>query len=152
MTCVHQIFPPELWFLGLYLVLHVWHVYIRSFLLNYGFLVSTWFLMYDMYTSDLSFWTMVSSSQPGPSCMTCVHQIFPSELWFLGLYLVLHVWHVYIRSFLLNYGFLAFNWSCMYDMCNHIFPSELWFLGLYLVLHVCHVYIRSFLLNYDFLV
>ena len=173
MTCVHQIFPSELWFLGLYLVLHVWHVYIRSFLLNYGFLVSTWSFMYDMCTSDLSFWTMVSWSLPGPSCMTCVHQIFPSELWFLGLYLVLHVWHVYIRSFLLNYGFLS-TWSFMYDMCtsdlsfwtmvswslpgsscmtcvHQIFPSELWFL-VYLVLHVWHVYIRSFLLNYGFLV
>ena len=152
MTCVHQIFPSELWFLGLYLVLHVWHVYIRSFLLNYGFLVSTWSFMYDMCTSDLSFWTMVSWSLPGPSCMTCVHQIFPSELWFLGLYLVLHVWHVYIRSFLLNYGFLVYLVpSCM--TCVHqIFPSELWFLGLYLVLHVWHVYIRSFLLNYGFLV
>ena len=219
MTCVHQIIPYELWFLGLYLVLHVWHVYIRSFLLNYGFLfyldlqvwhvyirsfllnygflvstwsfmndmctsdlsfwtmvswsllvlhvwhvyirsfllnygflVSTWSFMYDMCTSDLSFWTMVSWSLPGPSCMTCVHQIFPSELWFLGLYLVLHVWHVYIRSFLLNYGFLVSTWSFMYMTCVHqIFPSELWFLGLYLVLHVWHVYIRSFLLNYGFL-
>ena len=217
MICVHQIFPSELWFLGLYLVfhvwhvyirsfllnygfmvsksffmydicpsdinygffvslvLHVWHMYIRSFLLNYGFLVSTWFFMYDMCTSDLSFWTMVSWFLPGSSCMTFIHQIFPSELWCLGLNLVLPVWHVYIRSlllnygflvstwsfmydmcyirsFLLNYGFLVSTWSCMYDMCNHIFPSELWFLGLYLVLHVCHVYIRSFLLNYDFLV
>ena len=166
MTCVHQIFPSELWFLGLYLVLHVWHVYIRSFLLNYGFLVSTWSFMYDMCTSDLSFWTMVSWSLPGPSCMTCVHQIFPSELWFLGLYLVLHVWHVYIRSFLLNYGFLFYLVFHVYDMCtsdlsfwtmvswslpgsscmtcvHQIFPSELWFLGLYLVLHVWHVYIRS---------
>ena len=152
MTCVHQIFPSELWFLGLYLVLHVWHVYIRSFLLNYGFLVSTWFFMYDMCTSDLSFWTMVSWSLPGPSCMTCVHQIFPSELWFLGLYLVLHVWHVYIRSFLLKYGFLVSTWSFMYEMCTSdlsfwtmvswsLPSSSLW-----------HVYIRSFLLNYGFLV
>ena len=94
MICVHQIFPSELWFLGLYLVLHVWHVYIRSSLLNYGFLVSTWSFMYDMCTSDLSFWTMVSWSLPGPSCMTCVHQILPSVLWFLGLYLVLHVLYV----------------------------------------------------------
>ena len=180
MTCVHQIFPSELWFLDLYLVLYVWHVYIRSFLLNYGFLVSTWSFMYDMCTSDLSFWTMVSWSTwswctscmvlhvhvyirsipsellfiglSGSSCITYVHHIFPSELWFLGLYLVLHVWHVYIRSFLLNYGFLVLPGpSCM--TCVHqIFPSKLWFLGLYLVLHVWHVYIRSFLLNYGFLV
>ena len=127
---------------------HVWNVYIRSFLLNYGFLVSTCFFMYDMCTSDLSFWTMVSWSLPDSSCMTCVHQIstmgtwlpglscrkcvnqiFPSELWFLGHYLVLHVWHVYIRSFPLNYGFLV-----------------------YMVIHVWHVYIRSFFLNYGFLV
>ena len=175
MTCVHQIFPSELWFLGLYLVLHVWHVYIRSFLLNYGFLVSTWFLhVWHVYIRSflLNYGFL---SLPGPSCMTCVHQIFPSELWFLGLYLVLHVWHVYIRSFLLNYGFLVSTWSFMYDMCtsdlsfwtvvswsllgpscmkcvHQIFPSELWFLGLFLVLHVWHVYIRSFLLNYGFLV
>ena len=108
MTCVHQIFPSELWFHGLNLVLHVWHVYIRSYLLNYGFLASTCSFMYDMCTSDLFFWTMVSWSLPGPSCITCVHQIFLSELWSLGLYLVLHVWHVYIRSFLLNYGFLVY--------------------------------------------
>ena len=167
----HQIFPSELWFLGLYLLLHVWHLYIRSFLLNYGLLVSTWSFMYDMCTSDLSFWTMVSWSLPSPSCMTCVHQIFPSELWFLGLpgpssmtcvhqifpselwflglYLVLHVWYVYIRSEL---WFLSLPGpSCM--TCVHqIFPSELWFLGLYLVMHVWYVYIRSFLLNYGFLV
>ena len=149
MICVHQIFPSELWFLGLCLILHVWHVYIRFFILNYGFLVSTRSLMYDMCTSDLSFWTMVfwslphsscmtcvhqiwtmvSWSLPGPSCMTCVHQIFPSELWFLG----------------------KPTSSCM--TCVHqIFPSELWFLHLYLVLYVWHVYIRSFLLNYGFLV
>ena len=175
MTCVHQIFPSELWFLGHYLILHVWHVYIRSFLLNYGFLVSTLSFMYDMCTSDLSFWTMVSWSLPGPSCMTCVHQIFPSKLWFLGLYLVIHVWHVYIRSFLLNYGFLVSTWSFMYDMCtsdlsfwsmvswslpvplcmtcvHQIFPSELWFLGLTGPSCIWHVYIRSFLLNYGFLV
>ena len=113
--------------LGHYLILLVWYVYIRSFLLNYGFLASASFFMYDMCTSDFSSWTMVSWSLPGLSCMICVHQIFPSELWFFGLYLILHVWHVYIRS-------------------------ELWFLGLYLVLHVWHVYIRSFLLNYGFLV
>ena len=117
MICVHQIFTSELWFLGLYLDL-VWHVYIRFFLLNYGFLVYLVLHVYDMCTSDLSFWTMVSWSLPGPSCMTCVHQIFPSELWFFGLYLVLHVWHVYIRSFLLNYGFLVSTWSFMYDMCT----------------------------------
>ena len=160
MTCVHQIFPSELWFLGLYLVLHEWHVYIRSFLLNYGFLVSTWSFMYDMCTSDLSFWTMVSWFLPGPSCMTCVHQIFPSELWFhWSLPGPSYIWHVYIRSFLLNYGFLVSTWSFMYDMCtsdlsfwtmvswslpgpscmtcvHQIFPSELWFLGLPWVLHV----------------
>ena len=175
MTCVHLIFPSELWFLGLYLVLHVWHVYIRTFLLNYGFLVSTWSSIYNMCTSDLSFWTVVSWSLPGPSCITCVHHIFPSELWFLGLYLFIYVWHVYIISFLLNYGFLVSTCSFMYDMCTSdfsfwtmvswsiwsfmymtcvhlIFPSELWFLGLHLVLHVWHVYIRSFLLNYGFLV
>ena len=136
MTCVHQIFPSELWFLGLYLVLHVWHVYIRSFLLNYGFLVSTWSFMYDMCTSDLSFWTMVSWSLPGPSCMTCVHQIYSSELWFFGLYLVLHEWHVYIRSFLLNYGLLVSTWSFMYDMCtSDLFLLNYGFL-VYLVLHV----------------
>ena len=171
MKCVHQIFPSELWFLGLYLVMHVWYVYIRSFLLNYGFLVSTCLFMYDMCTSDLSFWTMVYWSLPGSSCMTCVHQIFPSELWFLGHYLVLHVWHVYVRSFLLNYGFLVYlvlhlwhvyirsfllncgflvsTWSFMYDMCT----SDLNYGFLvYLDLHVWNVYIRSFLLNYGFLV
>ena len=131
----------------------IWHVYIRSFLLNYGFLVSTWSFMYDMCTSDLSFRTMDSWFLPGPSCMTCVHQIFPSKLWFLGLPCPSYIWHVYIRSFLLNYGFLVSTWSFMYMTCVHqIFPSELWFLGLYLVLHVWHVYIRSFLLNFGFLV
>ena len=242
-TCVHQIFPSELWLLGLYLVLHVWHVYIRSLILNYGFLMylflhvwhvyirsflwnmvswstcvhqifpselwflvwSTWFFMYDMCTSDLSFWTMVSWSLSWSfmydmctsdlsfwtmvswslpvwhvyirSIPSCVHQIFPSELWFLGLdmwtsdflhgFLVylctsdlsfwtmvswslpghqifLHVWHLYIRSFLLNYGFLVSNWSCM--TCVHQI-----FLLNYVVLHVWHVYIRFFLLNYGFL-
>ena len=90
---------------------------------------STWFFMYDMCTSDLSFWTVVSWSLPGLSCMTCIHQISNFELWFLDVPTFLHVWHVYIRSFLLNYGFFV-----------------------YLVLHVWHVYITFFLLNYGFLV
>ena len=237
MTCVHQIFPSELWFLGplpgssCMTCVHqiwtmvswstwsfmydmctsdlsfwtmvswslpcpscIWHVYIRSFLLNCGFLVSTWFFMYDMCTSDLSFWTMVSWSLPGPSCMTCVHQIFPSELWFLGLpgpscmtcvhqifpselwflwstlSFMLWTW-VHSDFFLLNYGFFCLPGPLCMTCVHQIFPSELWFLGLYLiplydmctsdlsygvfvylVLHVWHVYIRSFLLNYVFLV
>ena len=214
MTCVHQIFPSELWFLGHYLVLHVWHVYIRSFLLNYGFLgylvlhlwhvyirsfllncgflvstwsfmydmctsdlnygflvyldlhvwhvyirsfllnygflVSTWSCMYDMCTSDLSFWTMVSWSLPASSCTTCVHQIFPSELWLLGL--PSPSWMTCVHQiFPSELWFLGLPSSSCMKCVHQIFPSELWFLGLYQVFHVWHVYIRSLILNYCFL-
>ena len=107
--------------------------------------------MYDMCTSHFSFWTMVSWSLLGSSCITCVHQIFPSELWLLGLYLVLHVWHVYIRSLILNYGFLMYLFLHVWHVYIRSFLLKYGFL-VYLVFHEWHVYIRSFLLNYGFLV